>query len=880
MRFNEFISTKILVGFLLVAAIMPSCSTKKNTFTRRVYQNLVAHYNTYWNGNESFEQGEKEIQNKSKTNYTEILPIEYYGTKQEASSINSHMDRAIEKGSKVIQKHSMVFARKERVKRVPDSYLMVGKAYFYKQDYPNAQKTFEFIVRNYERQPFSYFGQIWLARTHIQLKEFEKSITLLDGLNEQARKRKVPELVVAEIPVVYAWHFAEQQNYAAAIPHLRKAIELSKDPKFIVRANFILGQIYQKQGNYSQATQYFNRVIKSKPSYEISLNARINLAQCYDAGRSNSSVMVRELNKMVKETKNKEYRDQIYYALATIALKESKDTLAARLLRQSVASSMTNDIQKSISAQTLAELYFKMPRYKDAHAYYDTTLQTISIDHPRFKEIEELTKTLGELVENLDIITEQDSLQRLAAMSEKDRDQIIDKMIADYKAEQAKIEEEKRNEENLSRGGFMPLGYDPMMSITGRSASGDWYFYNPQTIAYGISEFQSKWGKRKLEDNWRLSDKRTYNFDLMDDMAASTDTTDSKSNTKVQADPLKRETYLQNIPLTPELLEASNQLIADAMYNVGYVFRADLKNYPRSADAFEAYLKRYPGHTKELDAYYHLYTLYTLLSEHNRAENYKNLIIRRYPESEYARGLVNPNHFTNLQTEQNRLKSLYNDTYIAYSNNHHRMVVLYSNEALTSYPKSDLAPKFAYLKAVSMGKLYNNDTLIQELRKLISRFPSSDMVPLAQEVMGHLGIEGFDAATEAQSAEDQEISIYAKNDNTNHFFIIIVNHNVVNVDATKIRISDFNGTNYKLANLSINSLLLDNDNQLISVSNFSGKNDAMSYYLAITKNEYVFSHLKPEQFHAFVINAENYPAFYRDKNIETYKKFFARNYLK
>ncbi|MDP2422992.1 MAG: tetratricopeptide repeat protein [Bacteroidales bacterium] len=860
--------------------MLSSCSTKKNTLTRRAYHNLVAHYNTYWNGSESFERGVQELKSKSKTNYTDILPIEYYGTRQEASAINSYMDRAIEKGSKVIQKHSMVFARKERVKRIPDSYLLVGKAYFYKQDYINAQQTFEFIMRNYERQPFSYFGQVWLARTHIRLREFEKSITLLDGLQEQARKRKVPEEVVAELPMVYAWHFAEQQNHNAAIPHLRKAIELSKDKIMIARTHFILGQIYERQGNYGQATQYYNKVIKSKPNYELAFNARINLAQCYDASRANSSAIVREMNKMLKETKNKEYRDQIYYALATIAMRENNDSMAARLLRRSVASSVTNDIQKSLSAQALAELYFKMPRYPDAYAYYDTTLQTLSSEHPHYKEVELRTNTLAQLVENLNIIAEQDSLQRLAAMSASERDKIINKIIENYRAEQAKLEQERKAEESLVQGGYMNIGRDPTMSLTGRTSGGEWYFYNTQTITYGIAEFQRKWGKRKLEDNWRLSDKRTYNFDLMDDMMASNDTTESKDGSKVAADPLKKETYLQNIPLTPEQIEASDELIANAMYKVGYVFRDGLKNYPRSADAFEAYLKKYPQHEHELNAFYHLYTLYTILSEFERAEFYKNLIINRYPDSEYALGLSNPNYYTNLQTEQNRLKSLYNDTYLAFTSNQHRMVVLYSNEAMASYPNSELTPKFAYLRAVSMGKMYNNDTLVQELRRLISRFPSSNMVPLAQEVMGHLGIEGFDAIATTEEPEDPATSIYSTNDKVNHFFIVIVNYTIVNVDATRVKISDFNSSNYKLSNLTINAVLLDNDNQVISVSNFNGKNNAMAYFSAITQNEYVFSHLKPDQYHAFVISADNYPVFYRDKNIETYKKYFSRHYLK
>jgi tetratricopeptide (TPR) repeat protein len=207
---------------LIVAVSAVSCSTKKNTFTRRAFHNLTSHYNTYWNGNEAYKQGLRELDNQIQTDYTKILPVVDYGTLQQVQSINSHLDRAIEKASKVVQKHSMFFQRKEHVRRVPDSYMLIGKSYFYKQDYYNARQTFEFVAKQYERQPIRFDAQLWQARTAIKLKEFERSVTMLENLQSQVRRQDFPNDLSSEIPLVYAQHYMAQEDYQNAIPFLKK----------------------------------------------------------------------------------------------------------------------------------------------------------------------------------------------------------------------------------------------------------------------------------------------------------------------------------------------------------------------------------------------------------------------------------------------------------------------------------------------------------------------------------------------------------------------------------------------------------------------------------------------------------------------------------
>ncbi len=872
----------------LVLVTLSSCSTRRNTFTSRAYHNLVAHYNTYWNGNESFEQGLRELRSQSKPDYFEILPIEFYGTRQQAAGLTSYMDRAIDKSTKVIQKHSMTYARRERVKRVPDSYMLIGKANFYKQDYQNALKAFEFVAKTYEKQPISLEGQLWLARTFIQLGQFEKSIQSLDFIQEKIRRRnvsknalKVPKNVIKELPQIYAWHFTGQENYNSSIPYLRKAIELAKDKKTQARINYIMGQIYQKQGNFAMANQYYRNVLKLKPPYELMLNTRMNMAQSFDANRTGGNTMMRDMTKMLKESKNKEYRDQIYYALGTVAMKQNNDSLAARMLKNSVASSINNDIQKAISALTLAELYFRMPNYQGAYAYYDTTLQLIQVEHPKYREIEQRTAVLSDLVKNLNVIKEQDSLQKLAAMPADQRDKIIDALIAKAKAEQKRLDEEQRAESSISQMGQFAYGYDPTMGIGGRMGSGDWYFYNTQTITFGIAQFQQKWGKRKLEDNWRLSDKRTYNFDFHENIAATPDTAISQQTEKPRIDPLNRDSYIRNIPLTPEQMLVSEKQVAEAMFKAGYIFRDQMTDYPRSVDAFEAFIKRFPGDEQELDALYHLYTLNTLLNNPDRATFYKNIIISRFTDSNYARILLDPNFESNLRAEQRRLTMLYQDTYQAFITNQHRLVVLYANEALKNYPKADLAPRFAFLKAAAMGQLHNQDSTVSHLRRLIATYPSSDVVPLAQEALGFLGIEGFDAvANSTEEPQDLSLIKYSQDFSSNHIFAILLDAAQVNMEATRVKILDFHNKFYPTQNLSINTTSFDPPLQMLTVSSFAGREKAMEYFNRIIADNYAFSHIKRENYSAFIINADNFALLIGDKDKETYLRFFDKYYTK
>lgn len=879
----------MLLLALSLISILSSCSTKKNTFTRRAYHNLVSHYNTYWNGRESFREGVRTIERNSADNYTAVLPVFKYGTEQDAMSIGHNMDRAIEKSSKVILRHSMYFKRKEHVRRVKDSYLLIGKSYLYKREFPNAQRTFEYVSSFYSNEEIKYDADLWLARTFNQSREFEKTITILDNLNKDLRSGKAPSRLDRQVQMVYADYHILQGNYQPAIKHLQRAIELNSRKQVKNRLRFILAQVYQELGDMQQAARLYQLVIRKNPPYEMSINAKINLAKTYDTKRSNRSMIVRTLEKLLRDEKNAEFRDQIYFALAEIYLRDNDMKKGKELLALSVASSTSNDYQKTLSSLTLAELHFETPDYILAQAYYDTAMQVLPRDYPNFEGLRTKTDILTDLITNLRTIHVQDSLQEMAQMPEAERNKIIDALIKKIAEEEARRAEEERER----------MRTVSMLEQTGRQQNrtmqqgGGWYFYNPSAVSFGYTEFINKWGRRKLEDLWRLSNKQFIpDFDELAEDLEDGELHENDSTLKLETDPKKREYYLQNLPLTEEQMAQSQAMIENALFNIGYIYKDGLKDNEKSIESFEELLEKFPEHENRLQVYYQLYKNWEEAPDLARSDHYKNLIISDFPDTDYAKILLDPNYNLVVQARLNAASNLYYDTYSAYLNSQFYLVINNYNEAIEKYRESDLISKFEFLKALAYGKLDQLDSLKYSLEHIVYNFPVSEVKPLAQEILNRLQPDEDgklvlleESATREEGDGKQPTpeaftSIYNHAPSATHFFVLMVDGGKTNINALKIRLSDFNQNFFKLSQLKINSLVFDRDIQMVTVGNFENAQKAMSYYRTAMTNEYITNPLANSGASSFVITVDNYPLFYREKNLESYLLFFEEYYLK
>jgi tetratricopeptide (TPR) repeat protein len=878
---------------LLLAALV-ACSTKKNTFIRRAYHNLSAHYNTYWNGNESLKDGVSDLKTSVRDNYGKVLLVNNYGTDADAAKLNPAMDRAIAKASLVVQRHSMVFNKKERVKWIDDSYMLIGKAYFYKHDYPSAKRTFDYVMRQYNYNPIQFDAMLWQARNFIQQKQYSDAGAMLDLLKSKTDTEKVPFSVRRQIPLVYADYYILQKNYAPAKEYLFKGIELNRSRKLRARLYFILAQLAELEKNKARATEYYTQVIKSSPTYEMSFNARINMASSFDASTGDMRSIQKALMKMLKEAKNKDFRDQIYYALSQLAFKEKNDTLGINYLKLSVASSVKNDFQKTTSALKLADIYFGKQNYRMAQAYYDSTMQFLPKDYPNYDELTEKTLILTELVKNLEIVQTEDSLQKLARLPEAELSKIIDKMIADYKKEeeQKKIAEAQQQMDAAVGigGGMYGKGADNLNSIGG---GGGWYFYNTSAKTYGFTEFLKRWGRRKLEDNWRLSNKKPVFTEETDNNAPAGDSSqvnEKMDSTKMlSTDPYSRKTYMQNIPVTADMMKTSNGKISDALFKLGFIYSESLGDIPKAIASFEDLLKRYPEDDNALKSCYQIYTLYKAMPDSVKAAEYRKRIVDKYPESDYARIITDPTYNVELQAKRNRASTLYSETYRAFTKEQYNTVIIYSNDAIANYKDKELLPKFEYLRALSLGKTVSPDTMLIALNKMVKAYPSAEVTKLAQSILAanakSPALAGLKASMPAggdslKVSDTLVADIYSFSPNSSHFYVMLLNGNNTNVSATRIRITDYITKSFSTENLSINTIVLDGGWQMVTVSSFRNMEKAMNFYNAIKADTYVFANLEEPTYKQFLISTENYPIFYREKNTDAYIRFFKRRYLK
>jgi len=827
-------------------------------------------------------EGTIELFKSAKENYTKVLPVFNFGTKQEAQLLNPQMDRAIQKASIAIQKHSMPFGGTEKVKWIDDSFLMIGKAYFYKQEYFSARRTFNFIIQEYGYNEIKYTAMIWLALTYNQTGEFEKSEPLLNLITVDVTKGIVPYDVVKILPQVYADLYIRQEYYDRAVDYLVEGIYYNPKRDLKTRMMFILAQIFQQSGDLSRASEWYGKVIKRNPNYDMAFQARINLAKSYDVNSGDRQQITKILTRMLKDDKNKDYKDQIYFALAEVAMRDRDTVMALDNFRLSVSSSVNNNYQRATSALTLADLYFEMPSYENAQAYYDTAMMIIPKDYPNYTQIENKTKILTELVESLITIQHEDSLQHLVNMSDAERNSVIDKIIIAYFEELEKLAEQQKLEQALTI-------QEQAVSISGPGApglpvGGKWYFYNIQTKEYGYAEFVKKWGRRKLEDLWRISDKQAISFGGQD-IEASADTTKSDSVLAAEKNPMNRQYYLKDLPFTEEALAVSNTKILEAYFKSGKVYKDGLKDNEKSREAFETMNERFPENDHELLSYYYLYKINLELGQADQVEFYKNLIITQYPESDYAKVLADPEYYAKIVAEKNKAAKLYEETYKDYEAGQYFQVIAKSDLAFSLYGDTiELAPRFAYLKAISIGKIDVVDSLVSQLKMIITKYPTSNIKTLSQSILATIIKENPEFKDEnfvlPEEMPEEKPSPYKFNPSNQHMFMLVVDSRELRLNPFKVKLSDYNLKYYSLEGLNINSLVLDNQHYLITIGNFNNSAKAKDYLDAISASEYIFADLKEGTFYNFVISTENYPIFFKEKDIGGYSKFFEKNFTK
>ncbi len=881
--------------FIILTLFLSACSTQKNTVINRAYHNLTAHYNGYFNARERVKEGTKTLAATHIDHYDRVLDVFKYSTDDKAKTIYPDMDEAIKKSSIVIQRHSMFINGKERCRWIPDNYMIIGKAQFLKHDFWTALETFQYVASTYKDNPKRFDGLIWQMQTQMQLGKMADAEYMLDYLkNEKQLPSKYRPLFAA----VASDFYLKKENYPKAIEQLTKAAELATKRADQIRYNYILAQIYQKVDSNDKAFAIFRKVIKMNPEYEMAFNAKINRARSFDINSADAQQVKDELNKMLKDEKNKDYLDQIYYALSGISMREKDTTEAFQFLKKSVASSTNNTNQKGLSYLEMGEISFRKLDFRAAQLYYDSAATNIASDYPDYTLIQNKKNNLSRLIKNLNIISHEDSLLTLGALSETEQYSRIDNIIAEEEAESLRKKQEEeaakaKEQEEQSNMQFSQFQNQPGKDgMPGNSTGSSWYFYNQSAISFGFSEFAKKWGNRKLEDNWRRSSKESIaTFGSEEEAEAQARADSLEQAQKALNDSIRqlnsdarRKAYFNNIPKTAQQKEESNAKILEAYYNTGIIYKEALGQPKPAADDLEEMMKRYPGNKYQLPAYYNLYRCYLALFDEQKAEHYKNIILNDYGDSEYARIITNPNYFKDAQRKTAIMQVFYENTYKAFLNRQYNDVIERKSAADSLFPGGTLAPKFAYLQALAIGYTQPRPQFETSLKKIVAAYPRDSVSILAKAILDKMNkVTPIDTtiseSATTQTAEGNKMlnSIYEFMPDKPHNVLIIFSAELPYTTTLKEKINQFNQRNYKEKKLNVSELRIDDKNYMM-VRSFPDHTQSKEYIQGLDSDQTIFEGMDKNAFTLFPITEKNFNKFITDKDLSKYLDFYRINY--
>jgi len=877
----------VAIGCVIGLLLLSGCSTKKNTLTRRMYHNLTSHYNIYFNGELAVKDGEKQLRNIVKDDYSKVLRVYNYGTQQNGMAMNATMDRALEKTAICVQRHSMKFGSRERVRYIDDAYLVMGKAHFYKHDYIPARRTFDFVATEYAYNNITLVANMWLVKTYIQTEDYPKAVAMIEQLlAKSAGVRKQPKELTRNIDFTIADYYIATKDYNNAITYLKSGLVFNKDRDLRTRAMFIMGQIYMHQGDSERATAQFKKVVKRNPEYEMVFESKMNMAKMGTA--DNAADLYKMLNKMLRDKKNEDFLDRIYYAMAELALREGDEDKAIGYLRESVAAFKDNQIQRAMSSLKVASMFFERNNYELAQAYYDTAVTSMDRDYVGYDSIMNISKTLNELVMYASTVHDQDSLLRVAAMDSVSRNKLIDGIIRRVLEEERLERERQEYEEQLALMGSTTTQSRIDESSQGQQSTATWYFYNQATVSKGMTEFTRKWGMRKNEDNWFISDKRSLLNAFNDDNDFETQTTGGAGGDSLAANYTNHDRgyYLQDLPFTDEQKAVADSLIADGLYHLGFLYMDRLSDLPRSIESYEKLVTRYPGIDMELPSWYALYKMHKDLGHEEQSLYYKGKIFDKYPTSSYAEFINDPDYFEKMQAQEREASDFYTKTYDAFEQGQYYRVKMNTERAMELY-ESDTAfmPRFAFLHAVAEGRLVSIDSMAYELYALVRNYPSSGVASYARRVLEevneeyHLGmvLTEIDNKEAGEEPVIKKESPYVYEPNSQHFVMIVCNSVQMRVDPLKVRISDFNKKEHRTRTFNINSVILDDAHTLVTIGNFDNERQAADYITSMFLTDYVFGGIDKGLYTITPISVKNYPVYYQSKDLNEYIQFYESN---
>ncbi|MFM2269393.1 MAG: hypothetical protein RL757_2834 [Bacteroidota bacterium] len=709
----------------------------------------------------------------------------------------------------------------------------------------------------FKHRPVYQEGMVWLARTYAERKMYGEAQSILEKLE---RDPKTFKDIKAQATVALAQLQLQQGQYTAAQTWLEKALKRSKRKREKVRIAYVLAQLYKMEGSNEKAYAAFDKVLKYGPAYEMEFNAKLNKTL---TGNLSESEAVKTLLAMSKDRKNQEYNDQIYFMLAQIALKNKKRDEAIAYLQQSLAVPSQNIAQKSEAYYQLAKMYNEVEDFVNAKKYFDSTATVMSKLDPRAAEAERFAANLNDIAKAIETIALQDSLIKIAALSPSERRKMATKIKkqredAADQAEKAKLAATKpasRFDDNPAGIGAQNPNAPPKSNF---------FAYNPELVKRGKREFEKKWGTRKLEDNWRRSNKRGGSS------SASSDPKIAENSASEELSDSEMGKILFGVPENETEVAAANKKVEDALFQLGTLYHDKVNLYQKSVETLEKLLKRYPESKKELESFYYLYLAHTSLKQPQLAQFYFDKILEKYPKSEYAAALKNPTGKSRDTKET--VDKYYDATFAAFKKGDYKAAAerIAKSEQMFGINNS-FRSKFALLGAMCTGNLMGKINYIAALKDVVGTFPNTPEEVRAKEMLRIL--EGGITKTDV----DKPQSVFTMEEDKPHYIFVVLKADA-SMEEAQVTISDFNTKYNRLDDIKITNIYLGEnvDVPVVMLRSFKNKAAALAYIKSTSLNERDF--LAKKSFEIYAVSQKNYAEVLRQRKLDDYKKFYELNY--
>ena len=911
---NKILNTAKLLVAVGCAFMVLSCSTQKATWSNIQYHNTTAHYNVWWNGNESLKKGIEMIENQCKDDYTRMLPVMKVGTKEECMAMNPQFDRAVEKSVKGIKKHSIFVNGMEHVPYIAQCYLLTAYATFYKHDYVTSASTCQMLMTQYDGTAISDEAAVLKARCSSMEQRWVDAENSLDELVTALGKGNFAPKQKLNLYLAMAESTLPQEKYKKCVQFLKMALEEHPDLKQKARIYYILGQIYQELDKRPTASKYYDKVLSCSPSYEMEFNARLNLASCADLQHTDVAKLEHLLDKMLKDKKNEEFLDQIYYAKGEmyIGMKDLKK--ACEAFKKSTAVSKTNPAQKARSAIRLASIeYDRYQNYDMAQTYYDTAIHIIKSDYPHYANIKSRHDLLTSLVSYTRVIERNDSLMAVAKMPEADKLKLINDKIEKLKKEEEEAKERELLEQIANEN-----------KAQTNTLKGDWYFYNSNTVQKGKETFRQRWGMRALEDLWFLSKKGLLGMNMLMQDIDTTSTSDEvveevKDTTETKKegglgnpnDPHDVAYYLKDLPTSQEQIDSMHADIAVSLLNAGYIYYDGINNTPRALECYLRLANEYSYTDEIVQAFFMLYKIYDKQGNTPSSNYYRDMVLMGFPDSDFSNLILDEDYYKEIIHRSQLVHDDYEEVYTFYRKHRYDDVIRAVANAKELYPGDPMLGKFQYWEGLSYARMDNKNAAIETFQSIVKNYPAKDsIVPLAQAQLDYLMGEGgryIANSGENETILEQDSTILAQKnivrkkeiiredvadelppeaqlfryrDNQPHFVIIIVKEKKIRATQLQAKIGTFIRSYYSNSGYKASPLMFTDSTQMVTINSFLTAAEAMTFYQHLHREESPLSEYAPEDYQVFAISKQNYTTLYNRKRVDAYKLFFDKYYFK